>query len=248
MADLAPNGSGAAPPTRAPASRRGSSLAYGGVGRQHLVLPAESNRPRSGGRDAAWCRNPIDNFVLAKLGGKRDEAQSAGGQARRYPSRHLRPDRPAARPEEVEAFWRTTPDAYPKVVDRLLASPHYGERWARYWLDVARYADTRAIRRGDDPRYPDAWTYRDYVIDAFNDDKPYNQFILEQLAADRLVLAAPSQAGDDRRGSSQARLAALGFLTLGTAVRGQRQRHRQRPHRRHHQGVSRPDRHLRPVP
>ncbi len=107
---------------------------------------------------------------------------------------------------EVQSFLADeSPGAYEKVVDRLLASPAYGERWARHWLDVARYADTKGrpnFRDGN--RYSYAHTYRDYVIEAFNEDKPYDQFILEQIAADRLDL-----------GEDNGELAALGFLTLG---------------------------------
>ena len=90
---------------------------------------------------------------------------------------------------EVRAFLNDkSPDAFAKVVDRLLASPQYGERWGRFWLDVARYADTKGDPPNrNDARYAYAWTYRDYVINAFNTDKPYNQFILEQLAADLLI-------------------------------------------------------------
>ncbi len=98
----------------------------------------------------------------------------------------------------------SSPDAEAQVIERLLASPRYGERWARYWLDIARYADTKGYVFTEEPRYPYAYTYRDYVIDAFNEDKPYNRFIREQLAADQLDL------GDDTRD-----LAALGFLTVG---------------------------------
>jgi hypothetical protein len=96
-------------------------------------------------------------------------------------------------------------------VDGLLASPRYGERWARHWLDIARYSDTKGQfeRRRESSVYPYAWTYRDYVIRALNDDKPYNQFILEQLAADKL------NPGADKRA-----LAALGFLTVGDHFNG----------------------------
>ena len=74
-------------------------------------------------------------------------------------------------------------DAFAKVVDRLLASPQYGERWGRYWLDVARYSDTKGdVKKNVKFRYAYAWTYRDYVIRSFNDDKPYNRFIMEQIA------------------------------------------------------------------
>ena len=109
---------------------------------------------------------------------------------------------------EVDAFLSDkSPRAYEKVVDRLLASPRYGERWARHWLDVARYADTKGYVFEEDRNYPNAYTYRRWVIDAFNRDLPYDQFITQQLAADRL----PSvQTGDDKTP-----LAALGFLTVG---------------------------------
>jgi hypothetical protein len=109
--------------------------------------------------------------------------------------------------DEVEAFEAdTAPDAYERVIDRLLASPHHGERWARHWLDVARYADTKdqVLVLGKDAIRPYAYTYRDYVIRSFNEDTPYDQFIVEQLAADRLRPAVPTW-----------KLAALGFLTLG---------------------------------
>ena len=86
-------------------------------------------------------------------------------------------------PEEVEAFVNdASPDAWPKLVDRLLASPHYGERWARHWLDLVRYADSGGFEFDVDR--PEAWRYRDYVVKAFNDDKPYAQFVREQIAGD----------------------------------------------------------------
>jgi len=107
-------------------------------------------------------------------------------------------------PEEVAAFENNdSPNAYEKLVGRLLASPRYGERWGRHWLDVARYADNKGYVFFEDKNYPWAWTYRDYVIDALNRDLPYDQFLIEQLAADQLPLR-----------DSKA-LAALGFLTVG---------------------------------
>ncbi len=107
---------------------------------------------------------------------------------------------------EVTAFENDqSRDAYERVVERLLQSPEYGQRWGRFWLDVARYADTKGYLPGNvQLRFPFSYTYRDYVIDAFNQDKPFKQFIVEQIAADQLEL------GDD-----QSPLAALGFLTLG---------------------------------
>lgn len=88
-------------------------------------------------------------------------------------------------PEEVDAFLKDPdPKAFEKIVDRLLASPHYGEKWGRMWLDVARYADTGGYET--DVLFPNAWRYRDYVIKSFNDDKPYDVFIKEQIAADEI--------------------------------------------------------------
>ena len=93
-------------------------------------------------------------------------------------------------PQEANAFLEdTSPDAYEKLIDRLLADPRYGERWGRYWLDLARYADTAGYE-GDLER-PHMWRYRNYVIDSFNRDKPYNRFIQEQLAGDELQPGNP---------------------------------------------------------
>ncbi len=109
--------------------------------------------------------------------------------------------------EEVQAFLNDDdPNAFARLVDRLLDNPHYGERWARHWLDIARYGDTKGYLAGSrETRYPYAYTYRDYVIDAFNSDKPFDQFIIEQIAADQL-----EPAGDQLK-----ILAAMGFLTVG---------------------------------
>ncbi|MFO1000374.1 MAG: PSD1 and planctomycete cytochrome C domain-containing protein [Planctomycetaceae bacterium] len=124
-------------------------------------------------------------------------------------------------PQEVREFENdSASDAWPRLIDRLLASPRYGERWARHWLDVARYSDTKGyVRLKDNPLYPAAWTYRDYVIQAFNEDLPYDQFVLEQLAADQL---SASQLSAERPGTRNLiadrdpqSLAAMGFLTLG---------------------------------
>ena len=125
-----------------------------------------------------------------------------GGQARADPPRDLRPDRPAAdaRGGRGVRARTTSPDAFAKVVDRLLASPHYGERWGRHWLDVARYAEDQAHTFGVKPN-TDAWRYRDWVIDAFNDDMPYDRFVKLQLAGDLV----PS---DDRTARSTCRRSA----------------------------------------
>src|SRR5262249_55594801 len=93
-------------------------------------------------------------------------------------------------PEEVKAFLKDkSPRAFERVVDWLLASPHYGEKWARDWLDLARYAESEGFK-ADETR-PNAWRYRDYVIKSFNEDKPYDRFIKEQLAGDELWPGSP---------------------------------------------------------
>jgi hypothetical protein len=161
-------------------------------------------------RDTRWPRTPVDRFVLAKLEA-RGLAPSAAA-APRTMVRRLTLDLTGLppTPDEVEAFAHDArPDAYERLVDRLLASPAYGERWGRHWLDVARYADTRGYVFTAERRYPYSYTYRDYVVGAFNADLPYDRFVVEQLAADKLPL------GDDRRP-----LAAMGFLTLGRRFLG----------------------------
>ncbi|HTV32281.1 MAG TPA: DUF1549 and DUF1553 domain-containing protein [Methylocella sp.] len=133
-----------------------------------------------------WVRTPIDAFILAKLEDKGlkpspDVDRSAFIRRATLDAWGLIPT-----PEEVEAFVSDTgPDAYEKLVDRLLASPHYGERQARQWLDLARYADSAGFQT--DQTRPDMWRYRDYVINAFNENKPYSRFIQEQLAGDELA-------------------------------------------------------------
>jgi hypothetical protein len=149
-----------------------------------------------------WVRNPIDAFVLARL-----------------EERGLKPTAPADRvtlirrvtydltglpptPDEIDAFVKDdAADAYEKVVDRLLASPHYGERWGRHWLDVARFSESDGFER--DKLRDHSWRYRDYVVQSFNDDKPYTQFVKEQIAGDVLDPVTPGG------------IVATGFLTAG---------------------------------
>jgi len=157
-------------------------------------------------KHSSWVKTPVDNFVLAAL--ERKHIKPAPPADRRTLLRRVTYDLTGLPPtwDQVEQFCKDKhPDAYPRLVERLLASPHYGERWGRYWLDVARYADTKGyLPGGEERRYAFAFTYRDYVIRAFNEDKPYDQFLLEQLAADQLPL-----------GEDKSALAGLGFLTLG---------------------------------
>ncbi len=156
-------------------------------------------------KNAAWCKTPIDRFILAKLEAK--GLKPAPYADRRTLIRRANYDLLGVppTPAEVDAFVSdTTPDAWAKVVDRLLADPRYGERWGRHWLDVARYADNKGYVFTEDKEYHYAYTYRDYVIKSFNNDLPYDRFIKEQLAADKM------QSGEDRSS-----LAAMGYLTLG---------------------------------
>ena len=153
-------------------------------------------------RNTAAVLNPIDAFIVAKLeqrGLTLSPPTNKGALLRRitFDITGLPPS-----PAEVAAFVADdSADAYEKVVDRLLASPRYGERWARHWLDVVRFAETNSFER--DGIKPHAWRYRDYVIRSFNDDKPYDQFVREQLAGDEL----PTVTSDS--------LIATGFYRLG---------------------------------
>ncbi len=153
-----------------------------------------------------WAQTPLDEFILeglAKNSLKPSPRADKVTLIRRvtFDLIGLPPS-----PKEVADFVAdNSTNAFAAVVDRLLASPHYGERWGRHWLDIAHYADTRGvIGNNRDERYPYSYVYRDYVIRAFNEDLPYDQFILQQIAADKLPL------GEDKHP-----LAALGFLTLG---------------------------------
>ena len=168
--------------------------------------------------DDPWIRTPVDRFVLAKLREKGLEPAPPANEAallRRvtYGLTGLPPTE-----AEVRSFLADdSPGAFEAVVERLLASPRYGERWARNWLDVARYADSTG--NDEDHRYPYAWRYRDYVIESFNEDLPYDRFVQEQLAGDLL----PSPDGDvpNRRG-----IVATGFLALGPKALAQQDKTR----------------------
>ncbi len=168
--------------------------------------------------DLVWNEHAIDRFVFAKL-------QEHG----------LTPAAPADRltwlrratfdltglpptPQDARAFLADdSPKAFERVVERLLASPLYGERWGRHWLDVARYADSTG--NDEDHRYPYAWKYRDYVINAFNSDMPYDQFVREQIAGD--LLPSGEQGTVNQRG-----IVATGFLALGPKAVAQQDKKR----------------------
>ncbi|HYG74364.1 MAG TPA: DUF1549 domain-containing protein [Planctomycetota bacterium] len=159
--------------------------------------------------NTAWTKNPIDAFIFSKL---KEEGLSPAPEADKaalirrltFDLHGLPPT-----PEEIEAFVSdTSSDAYEKLVDRLLSSPRYGERWARHWLDLVRYAESDGFRQ--DAFRPTAWAYRDYVIKAFNEDKPYDRFLMEQLAGDEIDPENPDV------------LVATGYLRLGPYEYNQR--------------------------
>jgi len=153
-----------------------------------------------------WAQAPLDAFILTKLSEKK--IAPSPRTDKRTLVRRVTYDLIGLPPTTAEtaAFEQdASPDAFAKVVDRLLSSPRYGERWGRYWLDVARYADTKGYLAGDENRrFAYSYTYRDWVIRSLNDDLPYDQFIIQQLAGDRIATPENPQP-----------LAALGFITLG---------------------------------
>jgi hypothetical protein len=172
-------------------------------------------------KNVGWCKNPVDRFVLAKLeekqmlpadppetGSLEDRIRKKEALLRRahFDLLGLPPT-----PEQIKAYvFDESPNAFEKVLDALLSSPQYGERWARHWMDTVRYSDTTGVvgnARGTDYRYAYAWGYRDWIIKSLNEDMPYDQFILNQLAADKI----PNNPREN--------LAALGFLTVGQRFR-----------------------------
>jgi len=169
--------------------------------------------PMPGVLDVAWPRTAIDHFVLARLEASRllpVEFADRRTLIRRatFDLIGLPPT-----PEEVDAFVNDpAADAFAKVIDRLLASPHYGERWARHWLDVARYGEDQA-HTFQARKYPQGFRYRDWLIRAFNSDMPYDRFIMEQMAADLLPRASSNKDRIDH-------LPALGFFALGPVYYG----------------------------
>lgn len=183
-------------------------------------VPAAGDLPGEGTHAATQSGsagdNPIDAFIARRL-------REAGLTFSPEASREVLIRRAAfdllgipPTPDEVAAFVNDpSPGAYEKVIDRLLDSPHYGERWGRHWLDAAGYADSEGYT-DDDPLRPDAWMYRDYVIRALNDDKPWDKFILEQLAGDELarVTHANAQGKANMDDDIREKLTATGFLRM----------------------------------
>ncbi|HQR33227.1 MAG TPA: PSD1 and planctomycete cytochrome C domain-containing protein [Blastocatellia bacterium] len=158
-------------------------------------------------KNAAWVKSPIDAFILAKLEEKNlTPAPPADKLTLLRRATYDLTGLPPSEKEISDFLADASPKAFEKVVERLLASPRYGEKWGRHWLDVARYADSTG--NDEDHRYPFAWKYRDYVIESFNRDLPYDQFIREQLAGDQL----PAKNGSE---INQRGIIATGFLALG---------------------------------
>jgi hypothetical protein len=159
-------------------------------------------RPPVPASNDPWVRNPIDAFVAAKL--SEHKLKPANEADRRTLIRRAYLDLHGLPPttQQVEAFVSNpAPDAYDKLIDELLASPRYGEKWGRHWLDLARYGDTGGFEQ--DPYLLYAWRYRDYVIDSFNNDKPYDRFVKEQIGGDELYPDDPAS------------MSGTGFYTVG---------------------------------
>ena len=206
------------------------------------ISPSNGSSPPAV-KESAWVRNPIDRFILAELeelGWSHAPEADRVALIRRvtFDLTGLPPT-----PDEVAAFLGDhRPDAYERLVDRLLASPHYGERWGQHWLDLAHYADSNGFEL--DAERPDAWRYRDWVVTLLNADLPYDRFLMLQLAGDD-VSARRSRRPDRHR-----------LLPLRSARGRGRQRHPRgqaavradRDHRHGRLGLPRPDDRLRPLP
>jgi hypothetical protein len=176
------------------------------AGRQHWAFQSLSTAKPPAVKNIAWPKNDVDRFILAALekNGIQPTPEADPATLIRRITLDLTGLLPT--PEDVEAFvsdMSDKSDAYSALIDRLLQSPHYGERWGRHWLDLARYADTGGTHNDLDRPY--AWKYRDYVVRSFNDDKPYASFVAEQIA------------GDEIDGMDEQSLIATGFCRNGTS-------------------------------
>lgn len=175
--------------------------------------PAQASPPAV--KDSSWPKSDIDRFVLAKLESKdlhpvKDANRETLVRRAYFDLIGLPPS-----PEQIDAFLKdTSPEAYSKLIDQLLESPQFGERWGRHWLDVARFGESSGKERN--VPYPYAWRYRDYVIASFNKDKPYDRFLREQVAGDLLQSSSPSERNEN--------LIATGFLAIGTKSLNERNR------------------------
>jgi cytochrome c553 len=201
------------PQAAVPVTAGKPSARFDQLRKEHWAWQPLRDAKTPGVKDASWARGDVDRFILARqeeqgLSPVRDADKAALLRRVTFDLTGLPPS-----PEETNAFVQdSATDAFEKVVDRLLASPAYGERWGRHWLDVARYGESTGS--GRNVPYPHAWRYRDYVIDAFNRDKPYDRFIREQIAGDLLPAASPRDRDEQ--------MIATGFLALGVKDVNQR--------------------------
>ncbi|MFN3486868.1 MAG: DUF1549 domain-containing protein, partial [Planctomycetota bacterium] len=166
-------------------------IAEGAAYERHWAFVAPKRPAVPEVKSPAWCRNEIDRFILARL--EREGLKPSPEADRETLLRRLSLDLVGLppTPSELDAFLADrSPDAYEKQVERLLASPHYGERWGRLWLDAARYADSDGYEKD---KQREVWFYRDWVVSAFNRDLPYDRFIIEQIAGDLLPAATQDQ-------------------------------------------------------
>jgi cytochrome c553 len=206
--------SGAAwPKLRVPASLGKANPKYKELKQRHWAWqPLTAPQPPSV-RDTTWPKSAIDRFILARLEAENLKPVADAGKLALIRRATFDLTGLPPTPGEIDAFLRDfTEDAFERVVDRLLASPRFGERWGRHWLDVARYGESTGPSRNIP--YPHAWKYRDYVIDAINADIPFDQFVREQIAGDLLPAAS------DRERVRL--LTATGFLALGVKDVNQR--------------------------
>ena len=177
---------------------------------EHWAFIAPQRHAPPAVKQKGWPKNAIDHFILAELEAANLQPSAEADKITLLRRVHLDLIGLPPSPEEVRRFIDDeSPDAWERLIDRLLASPHYGERWGRHWLDVARYADSNGL--DENTAFGNAWRYRDWVVGSFNDDQPYDEFVLEQIAGDLLP-----DSGDRER--SIDRLVATGFLSLGPKV------------------------------
>jgi mono/diheme cytochrome c family protein len=193
------------------------------------ITPAERNywafRPVKQVRpakapEARWNANPIDAFIRGGMQAKGLKPSPPASRRTLIRRAYLDLTGLPPTPAEIDAFLQdSSPDAWPRLVDKLLGSPQYGERWARHWLDLVRYADSDGFEFDRDR--DEAWRYRDWVVKAFNDDKPYSRFVQEQLAGDEYVMKeTPPDAARDL-------MIATGYLRLGPGGGGGGERGKQ---------------------
>ncbi|NQV25821.1 MAG: DUF1553 domain-containing protein [Rhodopirellula sp.] len=183
---------GAPDPRDAPTAVTARTEINWDVARQHWSFQEPENSPTPEVKETEWVQKPIDAFILAKLeeAGLKHSERAQRQTLLRRASFDLTGLPPTV--EQLDEFLNdTSPDAFAKLVDRLLDSPSYGERWARHWLDVARYSEDNTNMGPHNGPYPHAWRYRDWVVQALNDDVPYDEFIVRQLATDFLPETGP---------------------------------------------------------